>query len=488
MSIVSSYRALDQWVGSWAGKLEDFLARPGVVPVLIVLLWACGVLPNLTVRSFIYEEGTNAEIARDVLAHGHFLEPYVYGIRWHEKPSLLGWLIAGFALLTGGVNEWSARLPAMVSVLITAFLVQRTTQRHAGLPASLFAAVSFVFCPLLLQKLTVAEPDTIITVLSFAAFLLWWEGMASGRVTLLRWIGCGAILTVLVMAKGPQPAAFFGFGVFAFLVIERRWRDLPGWFLCMLMPAAATIAWGAAIYRPGDEGRWLAYARLMDRPTLFEYVARNSRSIGSLFVELLPASLLLPFIPWPWRRDGKAAGVPAIVAPLILYSGVCTAILIFWPGFNSRYAMPIAPSVAVLAGIAWHNLAKTRYAILRRVTTTMAGLLVVYQIILVVVIMPLFADRFGETRLAGKAMERAVLEDPAPAYCLGLDTNMFFYMHVPLRCLDLPAMAALSPPAWVLMPHPAVTELAKMRPDLNLRIAVDSLTEFQMTAARLENK
>ena len=114
MSIVSSYRALDQWVGSWAGKLEDFLARPGVVPVLIVLLWACGVLPNLTVRSFIYEEGTNAEIARDVLAHGHFLEPYVYGIRWHEKPSLLGWLIAGFALLTGGVNEWSARLPAMV--------------------------------------------------------------------------------------------------------------------------------------------------------------------------------------------------------------------------------------------------------------------------------------------------------------------------------------------------------------------------------------
>src|ERR1700691_3985418 len=106
--------------GSGAGRLELYLRRPGVVPVLIILFWACAVLPNLTTRSFIYEEGTNAEIARDVLANGHLLQPFVYGIRWHEKPSLLGWLIAGFAFIIGDVNEWSARLPAIVSVLLTA--------------------------------------------------------------------------------------------------------------------------------------------------------------------------------------------------------------------------------------------------------------------------------------------------------------------------------------------------------------------------------
>jgi 4-amino-4-deoxy-L-arabinose transferase-like glycosyltransferase len=169
--------------------LEPYLHQRGAVPLLVVLLWACAVLPNLTVRSFIYEEGTNAEIARDVLAHGHFLKPIVYGVPWHEKPSLLGWLIAGFANLTGGVNEWSARLPAMVSVLITALLVQSVTRRYGSLNASLFAALSFVFCPLLLQKLTIAEPDTLITLLSFAALLLWWDGVASGRLTILRWIG-----------------------------------------------------------------------------------------------------------------------------------------------------------------------------------------------------------------------------------------------------------------------------------------------------------
>ena len=159
MSIVSSYRALDQWVGSWAGKLRIFSRAPASS---LFLLFCCGraPLPNLPLRGFIYEEGTNAEIARDILTRGDFLQPFVYGIRWHEKPSLLSWLIAGFATLTGGVNEWSARLPTILSVLLTALMAQAVTRRYASLNASLFAALSFVFCPLLLQKLTVAEPDT----------------------------------------------------------------------------------------------------------------------------------------------------------------------------------------------------------------------------------------------------------------------------------------------------------------------------------------
>jgi 4-amino-4-deoxy-L-arabinose transferase-like glycosyltransferase len=481
-------KSFDQSVGQVAERLERILLRSGAVPVLIVLLWACAVLPNLPVRSFIYEEGTNAEIARDVLANGHFLQPFVYGIRWHEKPSLLGWLIAGFALLTGGVNEWSARLPVMVSVLVTALLVQRVTRKYASVTASLFAALAFLFCPLLLQKLTIAEPDTVITVLSFAAFVVWWDGAALGRVTLLRWIGCGSLLAALAMAKGPQPVAFFALGVAAYAVIRRKWQDLPGFILCMALPAAATVAWGYAVYQPGDEGVWLAYSRLTERPSFLTYLAKNTRSIGSLLLELLPASIMLPFVPWPWQRAAEKSDVPAIVAPMVLYSAVCTIILVLWPGFNTRYAMPIAPSVAVLAGIAWDALEKSRYTILRRVAAPIVCLLVIYQIVLVVVIMPVFAERFGETRLAGKAIQQAIDVAPAPAYCLRLDTNIFFYMRTPPRCLDLPHLAALSPPIWLLIPHPTVAEFTRLRSDLDVRIAVDGLTEAQIAAARVEQK
>jgi 4-amino-4-deoxy-L-arabinose transferase-like glycosyltransferase len=482
----ASLAAFHRAIGDALRQAHAYLQRPGVVPLLIVLLWACAVLPNLTVRSFIYEEGTNAEIARDVLAHGHFLNPFVYGVRWHEKPSLLGWLIAGIALITGGVNEWSARLPAMLSVLVTALLVHRVTRRYASPAASLFAALSFLFCPLLLQKLTVAEPDTLITVLSFAALVVWWDGAAIGEVTLWRWGACGLLLAALSLAKGPQPAGFFALGVAAYLFVERRWRDLPGLFFCMIIAAAATVAWGAAVYHPGDEGTWLSYARLQYHPAFGDYAWRIVYNIGSLFLELLPASVLLPFIPWPWRHHKP--DIPAVVAPMVLYSTVCTAILFLWPGLNTRYAMPIAPSVAVLAGIAWDALEKSRYSGMRRITAIAVSLLTAYQILLVVVIMPLFADRFAETRLAGEALGQTVRAAPAPAYCLHLDTNFLFYAKIPVRCLDMNGLAALPPPAWLLIPAPYLAELARLRPDVTLSIAVGPLTEAQMTATRLERK
>jgi hypothetical protein len=38
------------------------------------------------------------------------------------------------------------------------------------------------------------------------------------------------------------------------------------------------------------------------------------------------------------------------------------------------------------------------------------------------------------------------------------------------------------------MPYPAVLDFKQQRPDLELRIAVDGLTEAQMTAARIDKK
>ena len=38
------------------------------------------------------------------------------------------------------------------------------------------------------------------------------------------------------------------------------------------------------------------------------------------------------------------------------------------------------------------------------------------------------------------------------------------------------------------MPHTAVTEFAALRPDLEMRVAVDGLLEFQLAAARIDKK
>ena len=55
-------------------------------------------------RSFIWEEGTNAELARHILATGNLLDLTLYGKHWVEKPPALPWLIAATAAITGQVE------------------------------------------------------------------------------------------------------------------------------------------------------------------------------------------------------------------------------------------------------------------------------------------------------------------------------------------------------------------------------------------------
>lgn len=455
--------------------------------MLIIGLWAIAVFPNLPVRSFIWEEGTNAEIARDILSSGNLLEPHVYGVRWNEKPSLLPWLIAGVAKVTGEVNEFSARLPAMIAVVLTALLVHALTRRYASREASLLAALFFMFSPMLLQKLAIAEPDTLVTLLSFAAFVLWWSGTETGRAGFWRSIGCGLLLAVLAMAKGPQPVGYFALGVFAYTVVTRRWRDLPGLFVCLILPAAATIAWAAAVYQPGDEATWASYARLHAAPGFADYVARNTSVVLNLFVELLPSILLAPLLMWCTQQKTNAT-IPPVALPLALYVGCCTLAVVFWPGSNSRYAMPCVPALAVLAGLAWDALAGTAYARLRGIAVIAICALAAFQIALAAIVMPLFADRFGASRIAGKAIERAIRADPAPAFCTDLATNQLFYARVRMQCLDPANIASVTAPAWLIMGRDQVPLLAQLKPGLAARTVLETESGSRLSAIRLDSR
>jgi 4-amino-4-deoxy-L-arabinose transferase-like glycosyltransferase len=446
----------------------------------IGLLWACALLPWLRLRNFIWEEGTNAVLARDILARGDLIHPLLYDVVFIEKPSLLPWLIAAVAKVGGGVNEVTARLPAMLAVLLTAFMVQALTRRYASLPASVFAALCFMFCPLLLQKLTIAEPDTLITALSFAALMLWWGGAEQGSPSALRWAGCGVLLAVLAMAKGPQPVGFFALGVGAYLVTQRRWRELPWLVACLLIPLAATLTWAAAVYRPGGEATWLQYLRVQRLPAPGEYLVRNGRTIGQLALELLPGLMLLPFLPAPGRKG------PAIIAPLVCYATACTAVLLVWPFALSRYAMPIAPAVAVLAGIAWDRLGATRHVWLRNVATGVVAALAIYQLVLSNIIVPLYAERFGTARADGEKIAAAVQAEAVPIYCEDpSNSNQLFYARIQLHCFHNTEYYAIVAPAWLLASQADLDELARARPDLAFRNVLTTRAGFEVVTAYL---
>src|SRR5436190_12358060 len=106
---------------------EGIMRQPATGALIIILLWVAASLPNNTLHSFVWEEGNNASIARQILTGEDSFPPVIYGVRAVDKPYLLAWLIAAVAMVTGEVNEWSARIPAMMSVLFTALLVKSVT-------------------------------------------------------------------------------------------------------------------------------------------------------------------------------------------------------------------------------------------------------------------------------------------------------------------------------------------------------------------------
>lgn len=434
----------------------------------ICLLWMAAALPSVTARSFIWEEGTNAEIARRVLDHGEFLVPYIYGSPWLEKPSLLPWLIAAVARLTGQVDEFSARLPSMLAALILALAVYRFGLRHLSLRAALFTALAFLFSPLVMQKLAIAEPDLVVTALSFAAFLLWWSGAEQGRVGLLRWFGAGLLLSVLVMAKGPQPAAFFVLGIGGWIFTRREWREVPGFGFCLLLPTAAILAWAVAVYRPGAEQGWYGYMRLRAFPALPDYAAMQLRFLLVSVVELLPAAMLAPFLPWRRLWPGRGETAPSAMQALAFYAFPCCAVLLFWPTSEARYLMPAAPALALLAGFAWDQPRGRLLDLARLLAAGTTGALVLFQLALVGVAMPLYADRFSATRSDGRAIDAMIAG--APAFCPGLPTNELFYFSSPIRCFDNREITGMTLPAWLVATEGELAQFRAARPGLKTTI------------------
>ncbi|MGO9022185.1 MAG: ArnT family glycosyltransferase [Syntrophobacteraceae bacterium] len=454
--------------------------------VWVILVWTLAVLPSLPVRSFIWEEGTNAELARDMLVHGNMLEPSIYGVRWAEKPSLVPWLIVGVARLTGEVNEWSARLPAMLAVLVTALLVLSLARRPASTPAAFFAAACFLFCPLLLRKLTIAEPDTIITALSFGALVIWWRG-AQARVSWRRWLACGMLLTTAAMAKGPQPIAYFALGVGGFIVLHKRWGDLPGLMLSLVMPAIAVVAWAIAVYRPGDLTVWLGYMRLGHRIEPVAYLVERVRFSGVLMLDLLPATLLLPFMVHQWqeRRLGEKS---TLINAMFCYAGMATLVLFLWPGANTRYAMQAAPACAVIAGLAIDDLWQ-RCRVVSRFAAILLAALFAYQLVLVTVVMPMFPHSFGATRIAGQAIDQAIGRAPAPAFNIdGPDTNQLFYVSHPIHGLDLRDAMKVAPPAWLLLAPHKLSWIEAQNPDFAVSQLISTTSGVELVAARIGSR
>src|SRR5579864_1735622 len=121
-------------------------------------------------------DSTHAEAAREMFVSGDYVTLHVNGVRYLEKAPLPYWLVA-FCYHIFGVNEFAARLPMALSVLLLGVLavvwVHRALGERAGIYAGLFVYTSagvFLFTRILI-------PDVLLSLLIAASLYFFLTGL-----------------------------------------------------------------------------------------------------------------------------------------------------------------------------------------------------------------------------------------------------------------------------------------------------------------------
>jgi 4-amino-4-deoxy-L-arabinose transferase-like glycosyltransferase len=325
-----------------------------VVSLLALLVY----LPGAGARFSNTAECQEALVVWEMVDSGNWVLPRINGEQIPSKPPLYHWIAIGFAKLTGGVSELSARLPSMAAAAATVGLVFVAGSAEWGAVAGTVGAVALATSPEWVKWATTARTDATFAFFLTCAFLLGERWLRSGRSSVL--VGLAAATGAATLAKGFAGAALVG----VVLVVEiwRRgaWRLLRSRDLAaasVIFSAIACSWYAAALAHAG--GAFFQKQIILENVLRFFPYEKGGPSrqhsrlfyLPMLFTGMLPWSLALPAAFWrgvgeraPTARSSGFSGY--LVGWLTIVFLVCTAA----SGKRTNYLLPLYPAAALLIG------------------------------------------------------------------------------------------------------------------------------------------
>src|SRR4051794_7993296 len=208
----------------------------GRAVLLVLMVWAAIYLPRLGSLEIKSEEGRRILPAVTMLETGNYIVPQVGSEPYFRKPPLVNWLVAGSFKLFGARNEWSARLPSVLCLLVVALSFVGIARRSLGPNGAIAAALMWLTNFGLLEKGRMIEIEALyvsLTALAFICWLSWWK-----ERRWLAWTLSGIFLGLGLLAKGPLNLFFFYAVVVAVLwqagELKRLW-SVPHFVSLLLM-------------------------------------------------------------------------------------------------------------------------------------------------------------------------------------------------------------------------------------------------------------
>ena len=334
-----------------------------------MVLAALVLFPKLNRPLLDPDEGRQAEVAREMLAHEDLLVPRLRGKPYLEKPPLQYWLtIAAYSVL--GIEAWCARLIPAVSSWLLVLVTYLWARRALGERPALLGGLVLCLTPgfVLLGRLVLLD-----ALLALCVVTAWYSGHVAVCRRDLRqgwWLASAAACGLGTLAKGPVALALVGPPLLAYQLLTTT-AARPRW--------STWVTYGAVVLAVASP--WYAVMAVRQPGYLQDFLWRNNvvRYVNA-FDHAQPWWFYLPILmavtlPWPvlwygvWRflrsRDASLIGLrtpglglcvlaagwgllffslstcksPPYLAPLLsplaLLTGTCLDAVLFQPAAES---------------------------------------------------------------------------------------------------------------------------------------------------------
>jgi 4-amino-4-deoxy-L-arabinose transferase-like glycosyltransferase len=334
--------------------------RARAVFALVVTLAAFLFFFHLGQRSFRNpDEGRYAEVAREMVMSGNWIEPRLYGVDYLRKPILFYWLIA-LSFKYFGFNEYAARLvPALFGVLgvaMTFLFARKTMGERAAVFSSLLLMTNFWF----LQVGRYLLIDMVFSLFAVASLYSFYLASADakkrGLYYALFYVSAGAAF----LAKGVAGFVIPGMSVLLYMASKRNtWGFFRPDRLLLGAAAAGAIAAPWFILISLKEPEFLKFFFLHEHLQRFSSSDFEHQQAWFYYLWVLPAI----FMPWsvlvpplkkmPALVRGKADG-----GTLLFCALSAAGIVVFYSLSKTKlptYLLPAVPLICLVLGRAWQT-------------------------------------------------------------------------------------------------------------------------------------
>lgn len=275
---------------------------------ILVTFWAAIYVPGLGSLELKLEEPRRVLPGRTMIQTGEWIVPRSGGEVYNRKPPLTNWVSAAAIKLTGRMDEWTVRTPAVLFVLAMAVTMLLCLKGWLGNEQALATTLAVLTTAGFLDKGRIIEIEALYISLFGMALALWlglrWKGWE-----LAAWTASGFVLGLGFLAKGPLHVWYFYALVIGVLAAEKRLRDLLHWrhFAGLAVFFATFLPWAMENSRrnPLKDSAEVWKSQITHRLGFAEFDFVNYLlQIPESLKGFLPWVLLLPLC---WRRDVVAS-------------------------------------------------------------------------------------------------------------------------------------------------------------------------------------